>query len=231
MTTPTTQALYVVELPVGVQDIGIEFQGSPPAIFSVRKDSPVQDRVQVGHYCHGLLMPDVEIVQITLVSHLNELLRVNAGTTRQLLFSRSPVYVDFVNSNNNSMRRQVVEVLYKHTLPQAKHLGFLMQGFPPVISAVDQDSLLFQKLHPHQTVEALVIPGQAIFNLAAGAFTSAKLQEKLIETAHISGRQLVVKDGANPTPFCGSSDPFDFGGMRLTNRRRWRLGFGVSKKW
>lgn len=206
--------IYVVNLPVGCHDLGFQVEGAttgttPLVITSVAKDSPLQGRLFVGHYIHGLLMPDIEIVNLSIATHLMEMLHLNVANQRQLLISSTPYYVD------PSTGTRTLGAMYKHKLPSSSSsmkngdLGFAMRGFPPVISTVQPTSIMTGRLHPGQTVEALLIPGQPVMNLAAGAFTSSKVQERLLRTAHITGRQLVVKDGAPPQREKGSNAAFD----------------------
>jgi hypothetical protein len=194
---------YILALPVGCHDLGFQVQGSPPFVSQVHATSPVFGQLQEGHYIHALAMPDTEIVNLVEPTHLMALLTANVANPRDLLVSSGAFYVD--SSTGTTVRG----VLYKHRLPTAPALGVTMEGFPPVIINVMPHSPLQGRLHPGQTVEALIIPGQPVFNLAAGAFTSTKVQEKLLATSHLEGRQLVVKDGFNPQREKGSSRAFD----------------------
>jgi hypothetical protein len=196
--------LSVVELPVGCYDLGFQVQGIPLVITAVAKSSPVQDILFVGHYIHGIIMPDIEIVNISDPAHLMAMLQANVDNPRQLLISSTPYYVDPLIGTNT-----IIGALYKHRLPAGKYLGFAMQGFPPVISCVQPTSMMTGRLHTGQTVEALLIPGQPVMNLAAGAFTSSKLQDRLSRTTQMEGRQLVVKDGAQRRREKGSNAAFD----------------------
>jgi hypothetical protein len=200
--SPVT-TLSVVELPVGCSDLGFQAQGIPLVVTDVAQNSPIQDTLFVGHYIHGLIMPDIEIVNLSDPTHLTNMLRANVANPRQLLISSTPYYVDA------SIGTSTIGALYKHKLP-AKYLGVTMRGFPPVIENVEPTSMMTGRLHPGQTVEALLVPGQPVMNLAAGAFTSAKLQDQLLRTAHMEGRQLVVKDGGahQHQREKGSNDPF-----------------------
>ena len=56
-----------------------------------------------------------------------------------------------------------------------------------------------------QTVEALLIPGRERMDLAAGAFTAAKVIQALAETSTVNGRVLVVKDAPHGPTEKGSS--------------------------
>ncbi len=61
------------------------------------------------------------------------------------------------------------------------------------------------RLIPGQTVEALLIPGHQRMDLAAGAFTAAKVDEALMRTSSIAGRMLVVKDAPHAPAEKGTS--------------------------
>jgi hypothetical protein len=135
-------------------------------------------------------MPEIEIINLTDPSHLTQLLQLNVANPRHLLVSHNSHFID------HAIGSSTTGALYKHPLPAAKDLGFTMSGFPPTIHCVMQHSTLVGRLLPGQTVKALMVPDQPVMNLAAGAFTSAKVQERLIATSHIKGRQLVVTDVA-----------------------------------
>lgn len=182
------EPLQTVELPIGCQDLGFSMKGSPIRITEVSPNSPLKG-LKEGHFIHGLVMPDIEIVMLADSNHLANLLNVNIMNPRHLLVSHNMYFIDPSIGSN-----AVAGAMYKHRLPAAKDLGFTLVGFPPVIHCVTQHSIFVGKLHPGQTVEALIVPGMPVFNLGAGGFTNAKLQERLNSTSHIEGRQLVVKD-------------------------------------
>jgi hypothetical protein len=78
-------------------------------------------------------------------------------------------------------------------------------AFPPIINYVKDDSPMKGRLIPGQTVEALLIPGRPRMDLAAGAFTHAKVSQALTETCDMAGRQLVVKDAPHAPREKGTS--------------------------
>lgn len=197
---------FYVEVPSGYPDLGFQVSGSPLMVTTVNKDSPVLDKVSVGNYIHGIILPDVEIVNLVEPQHLLELMKVNSSNPRRLIVSSNPFYIDPSVDSGNS---KALGALYKHNIPTMSNLGFTMRGFPPVISSVLHGSHFAGRLHSGQTVEALLVPGQPTMNLAAGAFTSAKVAERLLETSHIGGRQLVVKDAVIPPREKGTSRPVD----------------------
>jgi hypothetical protein len=61
------------------------------------------------------------------------------------------------------------------------------------------------RLVPRQTVEALLIPGSERMDLAAGAFTSTRVEEALQLSSNITGRILVVKDAVHAPREKGTS--------------------------
>lgn len=194
--------IYFVDLPIGQANLGFQVQGSPPQISMIQKDSPVATQLMVGHYIHGIGLPDIEIVNLSDPDHVMSLIQANAVNPRRLLVSSTPFYVDTNFSSTSG-------VLYKHILPATSSLGIAMKGFPPVITLVTPTSPLSGRLHPGQIVEALVVPRQPIMNLAAGAFTSAKVEQQLLNTCHIAGRILVVRDGPIPPQEKGTSRALD----------------------
>lgn len=200
--------VYFVDLPVRSADLKFEVEGCPPQISIVHKDCPVADQLPEGHYIHGVILPEIEIVSLTDPVHLQNLIEANTSNPRRLMVSSSPFYVDSTVENRNNTDA-VRGALYKHTLPASSSLGFGMRGFPPVITVVAPTSPLSGRLHPGQTVEALLVPGQPIFNLGAGGFTSARVEERLFDTCEIPRRTLVVKDGHDDKAGKGSSRALD----------------------
>jgi hypothetical protein len=229
--------VYFVDLPVGVANIGIEFQRSPPVITDIdRTICPVVNQVFIGHYCHGIILPNVEIVNLLDVAQLQGLIQLNAGNPRRLICSNSAFYFDAAVASSSSSSSQGQQqlppgVLYKYTLPHnVPDLGFTMIGFPPVISQIQPHSAMDGLLRPHFTVEALLVPREPIFNLHSGAFTSAKVHERLAASTAIPGRQLVVKEAPLQPREKGSNAAFDL--KTFTNSSSWSLNrmFGVKKK-
>ena len=197
--------IYVVDLPIGPVDLGFQVQGCPPQISIIHMDCPIMGQIAVGHYVHGIVLPGIEIVNLTDCVHFTQLMQANAANPRRLMLSSSPFYVDTSLGNTNNTRCAI----YKHQLPASSSLGVVMKGFPPVITIVSPSSPLAGRLHKGQTVIALLVPGQPVMNLASGAFTSARVEERLQSTCHLGGRQLVVKDGHNPQREKGSSRALD----------------------
>ncbi len=83
--------------------------------------------------------------------------------------------------------------------------AFRQDRFPPIILQVAADSPVQGRIIPGQTVEALLIPGRQRMDLAAGAFTAAKVSEALSETSNVNGRVLVVKDAPHGPTEKGTS--------------------------
>lgn len=208
---------YCVDLPIGPADVGIQVHGSPPQITFINKDSPiVATPVQVGHYVHGIALPDIEIVCITDPNQLQTLIQANPSNPRRLYLSSHPFFVDPLLSTSSTtptatqQQPHYTGVFYKHYLPATtSSLGIGLHGFPPFVTVVAPSSPLLGRLHPGQVVEALVIPGQPIWNLAAGAFTAQKVQECLQRTSTMTGRILIVKDAPLPKAEKGSSKALD----------------------
>lgn len=201
---PPRDELYTIDLPVGVADVGIEISGSPLQVSAVSFDSPVHGKIPVGHYIHGLIMPEIEITNFQQAGQLNELLQVNASISRQLLLSQGAYSYDPSVGDPYP-----TGTLYKHKLPAGADFGVATAGFPPVITHVSPNSTFSGRLHSGQTVVALLVAGQSPMNLSAGAFTSARMQQRIAATAHIAGRQMIVRDGSKPYKEKGSDGPFD----------------------
>ena len=77
--------------------------------------------------------------------------------------------------------------------------------FPPIIMQVAASSPLQGRILVGQTVEALLIPGRERMDLAAGAFTAARVTQALSETSSVNGRILAVKDAPHGPTEKGSS--------------------------
>jgi hypothetical protein len=235
-TAHRSDGVYFVDLPVGVTTFGIEFQRSPPVITEIDRTicpTIVANQVSIGHYCHGIILPNVEIVNLLDVAQLQGLIQFNAGNPRRLICSTSAFYFDAAVSSNSShgtKPQQPPGVLYKYTLPHdVSDLGFTMTGFPPVITHIQPHSAMDGLLRPHMTVEALLVPGEPIFNLQSGAFTSAKVHERLAASTVIRGRQLVVKEAPLQPREKGSNAAFDW--KTFTNSSSWGLNrmLGLKK--
>ena len=234
MVSAPAQTFQVVPLPIGLKfsELGIEIGGSPPTITNaVQEDSPIYGLIHMGQYCHGIGLHQVEIVHLSNAAHLIDLIQANHQNPRDLLVSDTPFFIDpylqgVVPSGYSN------GALYKHMLPTTttEDLGVQFQGFPPAIQGVSPHSPCAGRLHPHQTVECLIIPGREVFSLKSGAFTSAKLVDRLNNSSQIPGRILVVKDGVGHSQK-GKSSNFDLGGT-FTNQTGWSLGrmFGAGKK-
>jgi hypothetical protein len=209
---------YCVDLPLGHADVGIQIHGSPPQITFISQHSPLVTAaaaanhpmmIQVGHYVHGIALPEIEIVHITDSNQLQQLIQANPDNPRRLYLSPHAYFVDPLFSTVTTATRHT-GVLYKHYLPTtSSHLGIGLHGFPPFVTVVHPSSPLVGRLHPGQVVEALFVPGQPLMNLAAGAFTTQKVEERLHRTGNIPGRILVVKDAPIPKAEKGSSRALD----------------------
>jgi hypothetical protein len=123
------------------------------------------------------------------------LVQANHQNPRELLVSDTPYFIyhclqgAIPSGNSNG-------ALYKHTLPPTTtpDMGVQLQEFPTAIQLVSPHSSCAGWLLPHQTVECLNVPGQEVFSLQSGVFTSAKLVERLNNSSQIPGRILIVKE-------------------------------------
>jgi hypothetical protein len=210
---PTPPNLVVVTLPVGLHDLGVEFadgksssSSQPPTVSVVDVKSPLADLLRVGLYVHGIRLPNVEIIRLADSKHLRDLIQSNVATSRQLLLSPYPHYVD--ESLGSSTPSHYRGAIYKHVLPASQHLGFTLRAFPPIVSDVVPGSPMHGRLLPGQTVQALLIPGERRWDLAGGAFTSMKVQERLDRTWMVEGRRLVVNDAPHAPTEKGSRRAF-----------------------
>eukprot|EP00980_Cylindrotheca_fusiformis_P007751 scaffold1648_cov115-Cylindrotheca_fusiformis.AAC.6 len=185
---------YCVDLPQGVipEEFGFTLSGSPPTVSMLTPGSPLEGKIQIGHYIHCIRLNGLEIVNLVDCNHLMSVLRANTNYPRQLLCSAAPVYVDPMVGGSP------YRPLFKHGLPASAQLGFALTGFPPVIAQVDK--FLEGRLFVGQTVEALWIPGRPLMNLQAGGFSSAKVNRELAATSNIEGRKLTVRDGQTAVP-------------------------------
>ena len=239
------QSHDLVSLPVGLayEALGFQVEGSPPRITTISKESPLYKQLQVGQYCHGIYFPDVQVVNLSAAAHLIELIQVNTSNQRRLLVSINQFYYDECMAEQNtpitvskqqSAQSNSIGPLYRILLPtvSADALGIQISGFPPTVQSVDSSkSPLFGKIHPHQTVQALIVPGQELFHLRSGAFTGQRLVDRLNETSSIPGRQLVVKDTRNEV-YKGESTWWDIGGPPSTSKGKWtiRRMLGIQQK-
>lgn len=185
-----SSSYYMVDLPLEVPPelLGLTLTGSPPTIQHVDIKSPLQGKVQVGHYIHAVKLLNMEILNLVNCNHLTEVLRANANYPRQLVISSSISYIDPM------VGRRANHPFFKHQLPASRQIGFAMVGFPPVITGVTEATQ--GRLFPGQTVEAVHIPGRRLMNLQAGGFTSDNVFRALTETWEVEGRQLIVRDGS-----------------------------------
>mmetsp|Transcript_43103 Transcript_43103/g.104320 ORF Transcript_43103/g.104320 Transcript_43103/m.104320 type:complete len:219 (+) Transcript_43103:94-750(+) len=194
---------YVVDLPLEVppEMLGVTLSGSPPTIAQVDLKSPLQGKVQIGHYIHAVKLVNMEISNLVNCNHLTEVLRVNTNYPRQLVISPSISYIDPM------VGKRANHPFFKYQLPASAQVGFAIKGFPPIISSVTD--AMQGRLFPGQTVEALHIPGRPLMNLQAGGFTSTNVYTALSETSGVQGRQLVVRDGHKKQKQVGSNAALD----------------------
>ena len=232
---PNCSYLSKITIPVGLQNIGVEFvdsydysscnndpsRSSPssvrrqlPRVGRVDPKSPLHNEfVQLGQnnywYVHVLKLPGVEIFNIVSSNHLMHLIYSNIGIERQLLLSSSPEYVD--ETVGILSTKSPSGAMYKHDIPTQQDLGIIFVGFPPVVNHVTTTSVLYGRAVPGQTVQALLVPGMDRFDIESGGFRSDVLKQRLDMSANIPGRILVLKDAPNTPKEKGSSQPFDDG--------------------
>jgi hypothetical protein len=60
---------------------------------------------------------------------------------------------------------------YTYDVPATAYLGVHFSGFPAVVESVDKKSPMAGKIHPGQSVYAVVVPGQPDLKLQSGGFT------------------------------------------------------------
>lgn len=204
-TAQDSEGVYFVDLPIGQVDLGFQVLGSPPQFSVIDPKSPLRDLTCVGHYIHGISLPQSDIINLVDPVQLMKLIQVNAATTRRLVISRHLYFVDSSLGSSAATKGP----LYKHELPTTTSLGIGMRGFPPLINVVAPTSPLAGRIHAGQTVVALLVPGKPIMNLEAGAFTADRVEEQLMMSCAVVGRQLVVKDGSGPKGQVGSSRAMD----------------------
>jgi hypothetical protein len=167
-------SLWRVTIPAGVQDIGVEFDGSPPRIVNIDPKSPLREQfhhsANVPYDLHMLQLPNVEVINFITPTHLKNLIASNVGSERYLFISSTPQYVDASIGKVTFEKNQTAGAIYKHALPTISDLGVTFTRFPPVVQHVATNSPLYGRLVTGQTVQALLVPGSTRFDLEAGEF-------------------------------------------------------------
>lgn len=215
--TPTT-TVVVIDLPLH-ESCGFMVDGNPPRITQVVSDvggdDPKHHQHLVGYYVASLQLPGLTISNIADSNRLRQLIQSNVHLARRLTLTSHPPTTAATNA--------AVGCLYQHDLPvgSTAELGLALHGFPPYIQSVSDRSPLAGKVHPGQTVDAVLVPGQQATHLTlqSGGFTAHRITSLLDESQKLTGRQLVVKDRAdvmNTEPRGTSRGAFDAGDL-LTN--------------
>lgn len=197
--------IYFVDLRIGLVNFGFSVQGNPPQFSEIDPSSPVYKQTLVGHYIHGISLPQIDILNLSDPAHLMKLLHANTGNPRRLWISSSPYFI----AESLGSCATTKGPLYKHELPTNSDLGIKLVGFPPVIQNVTPLSPMNGRLYPGQTIVALLVPGQLVMDIEAGGFTAARVREQLHRTCEKVGRQLVVIDGSLGKKEKGSSRALD----------------------
>jgi hypothetical protein len=130
---------------------------------------------------------------------LHQLLIANQGLPRRLIVSS---HAPEANYNNDGCR-------YTHNVPDTAYLGVEFSGFPAMVASVDPKSPMAGKIHPGQSVYAVVVPGQPDLTLHSGGFTGHRVQEHLSQFIHVPGKKLVIKDKPTVVKGRASNKAFD----------------------
>lgn len=178
--------------------IGITFQGDPPKVASVAKDSPLFDEVSEGQYAQTLMIPGCEVSFIPSAIQLAHDLQQFDQDDRTLVFRAFPIDGP---------------PIWAISLPTGP-LGISFKGFPPVITGMSKvfDSRGFIRVG--LTVDRLVVPGLYDLSLGSGGFTDARVSKVLNETQHVEGRLLVLVDAPQHNQTKKSPGLFDLGGFQ-----------------
>ena len=190
--------------------IGVTFDGAPPVVIRVLKNSPVYDEVTEGLYAQTLIVPGCEISFIPYAAWLYDVLKHFEQVDRTLVLRDAPM---------------TGPPLWIISLPTGP-LGIHMKGFPPVITLVNADSKIKELVQEGVIVDRLVVPNICDLSLGVGGFTDTRVIKTLRETQNVEGRQLVLKaidirQAKKRTPL------FDFGAFKPA--RGWGLNRMANK--
>jgi hypothetical protein len=180
--TSTEVTLVILDLEVN-SNSGIIFDGSPPRVTRLAYKIPsLSGQSIIGYYMQCLQIPGVEISNVNDTTNLHQVLTASQGLPRRLMLSSHAP-----EANNDGCR-------YTHDIPATAYLGVHFSGFPAVVESVDKKSPMAGKIHPGQSVYALVVPGQPDLKLQSGGFTGHRVEEHLRQHFHVPGKQLVIAD-------------------------------------
>jgi hypothetical protein len=164
-------------------DMGIVFGAAPLRVLSITQPIPSLAREGThieGYYFISLRLPGLEIKNVVQALELSELITVNRHLTITLVVSSHPP-----PTNGNGCH-------YKHDLPATNNLGIHFSGFPAKTQSVDPNSPMAGKIHPGQSVYAVIVPGLADLTMQSGGFTGSRVAEHLQTHWHVPHKQLVV---------------------------------------
>lgn len=165
---------------------GFIFDGSPPHVTRLVHDIPSLAAGQsiVGYYFQSLQIPGVEITNVYDTSRLHQLLLTNKHLPRRLMLCSHAPQVQVRND----------ECRYIHDIPATAYLGVHFSGFPAKVASLDPKSPMAGKIHPGQSVYAVIVPGQPDLEFNSGGFTGHRVQEHLRQNSHVPQKQLVLVD-------------------------------------
>lgn len=197
-TTSTDEVtLVVLDLEVNSSS-GIIFDGSPPRVTRLAHAIPsLSGQSIIGYYMQCLEIPGVEISNVNDTSRLHQVLIASQGLPRRLMLSSHAPEV-----NNDGCR-------YTYDVPATTYLGVHFSGFPAVVASVDPKSPMAGKIHPGQSVHAVVVPGQPDLKFYSGGFTGHRVEEYLKQHFRVPGKQLVLTDKPKLVRDQTSNRPFD----------------------
>jgi hypothetical protein len=153
----------------------------------VRVDRPIPSLAQQGtniegYYFYALRLPGFEITNMIHEQHLSKLMIKNRHLPRTLVVSSHPPPTSPHGCH------------YKHDLPCCENLGIQFTGFPAKVLYVDSNSPMVGKIHPGQSVNAVIVPRLADLTLQSGGFTGFRVAEHLQTHRHVPNKQLVVME-------------------------------------
>jgi hypothetical protein len=166
-------------------DPGIVFGDNPLVVLRV--DRPIPSLAQQGttiegYYFSALRLPGFEITNVVHEQQLTKLMASNRHLPRTLVVSSHPPLASLHGCH------------YKHDLPACDDLGIQFTGFPAKVLSVDPNSPMVGKIHPGQSVHAVIVPRLADLTMQSGGFTGSRVAEHLQTHGQAPNKQLVVMD-------------------------------------
>jgi hypothetical protein len=187
-TTTSTNGVTQVEFDLEANaDAGIVFGNNPLRVMratSRAASASLGGRTIDGYYFHSLKLPGFEIKNVVQEAHLNKIMSANESLPRRLIVSSHPPQA----------HASTVGCQYIHDVPATSNLGVSFIGFPAKIQSVDHGSPMAGKIHPGQSVYAVLVPGMPALMMQSGGFTGARVSEHLQTYCHVPNKQLVVID-------------------------------------